>query len=161
MAVLIFFIFRNYNSFFILKADVLFDESIYAEETKNITDLQSDLNKKEYESLIKEKDSLNILNYEGQVKFLLKEVEKITNDSGLTLNSINFNSKINASESKTEDDSVKFIMFNVNISGTYLALKNWLVKIHEIKIASINRINFSILDDQKIDSQVELKMYYK
>ena len=160
IAILIFLNFKIYSNFFVLKTDILFSESIYNLGNKNILELQNDSNKKEYEDLVKEKDSLNILNYEGQVKFLLKEVEKITIDSGLILNSINFNPKAVVLDSN--NDSIKQVMFNLNILGTYEGLKGWLVKIHELKIASINRIIFSIADIQKpTNFQVEFKMYYK
>lgn len=158
IAILISLVIESYYQISILRQENKDQQVIFEQKTKALINIE-DI-KKEYNILAEEKNRIEVISYEKQIQFLLKEMDPLISRSGLVLKNIVFQEKI----IKEDDENLIYpLSFNINIVGTYISLKN-LIKTLETNYPLINIVRLSYedkLSEKIINFNLELRTYYQ
>lgn len=161
---LIIFILNIYSKIQIVEQEISGQKLFLEQKNKNFANLGQI--KKDYEKLLEDKEQFQILSYEKQNQFILKEMESLVKSSGLILKNIEFRQKNNISPNFKEinsNSSLSQFNFTLQLFGAYNSLKNFISVIEKnYPLIKISRLNFNKTSaTDTTNFQLELKTYYK
>lgn len=164
IAALIIFIFNIYSNIQIAQEKIFIQKLVLEQKNKSLANLEQI--KKDYQLLLEDKEQFQILSYEKQNQFILKEMENLVKNSGLILKNIEFKQKSNLTPSFKETAgtaSLGQFNFTLQLFGAYNSLKIFISTIEKnYPLIKISRLNFNKTSaTDATNFQIEFKTYYK